>query len=147
MADTGSSAGEVQQNMVQAVNGLVANFRQLKGEGCCDAYLELGKAVHILTDSWTPGHTVRGGDGNINLFQDYNAQSLHFHAQADNLSVYDPNAYNSAVFQSMSLIQHATGGAQFDAGGFFMLSPDAGVGVQPGTGRATFWNTVFPWWK
>ncbi len=141
MGDSGASAAVLQTNMVSAVRGLLEDFR--KNGNCCRAYIELGMAVHMLTDSWTPGHVQRDASGSINLFQDYNRQSIHFHEYYDDLASHAPAAYDSAVNRSAWLIQMATGGGPLDVGVFFPLAPDARVGVVPGTEKATFWRTLF----
>jgi hypothetical protein len=143
MGDSGASAAALQANMVSTVRSLLERFRNRSNDDCCRAYILLGMAVHMLTDSWTPGHVQRGADGSISLFQDYNQQSLHFHEYYDDLAAHAPGAYNSAVGQSALMIQMATGGGPLDTGGFFPLTPGARVGVIPGTQKATFWNTLF----
>jgi len=142
MGDSGASAEALQGNIAATLNSWIERFRDLRGSDCCRAYIMLGMALHVLTDTWTPGHTQRGPDGSITLFQDYNRQSLHFHEYYDNLAVSAPGAYDSAVGQSASMIQMATGGGPLDAAVFFPLAPNAGVGVIPGTEKATFWNTL-----
>ncbi len=96
----------------------------------------------ILTDTWTPGHAQRDGSGSITLFQDYNVQSLHFHAYNDDLFRNMPQAFNSAIAQSALLIRQANGNDPVNTGVFFAITPDAGIGIVAGTEQATFLKTL-----
>ena len=119
MGKTSQGAAAVQQDIINAVNKMLKAFQLKRNKDCCRAYIELGKAIHVLTDSWTGGHTARDPSGSITLFQDYNRQSRHFHGEKDNLTLADPGVYLSAVTQSAQMIQLAMGGAAVDSSGIF----------------------------
>lgn len=142
MGTTGMPATAVQDNLVQAVNKLLAGFQAKRNTDCCRAYMELGMAIHTLTDSWADGHTTRNSDGTIQWFQDYNEQSLHFHEGEDQLSKASSANYLSAVSQSARMIGQAMGNSPVDSKRFFLLAPGARVGVVPGTEKARFWNAL-----
>jgi RHS repeat-associated protein len=143
MGTTGMSAETVQANLVNEVDKLLRNFRAQQQSDCCRAYLELGKALHALADSWAGGHVVRVGDGSIQWLQDYNRQSLHFHEAQDAMSDANAGNYVNAILQSTLMIQQAVGNGPIDSSGFFQLAPDAAVGTPPGTEKASFWNTLW----
>ena len=143
MGDSGDNASTVKNNIVSTVRGLLMAFNEekSKGDNCGKAYVYLGMAIHILTDTWTPGHTVRK-NGSIQLFQDYSSQSLHFHEAADNLAFYSPEDYASAVSQSAKMIKLGMNGGSINVAAFFQMQPGAGVGVIRGTEKAKFWDTL-----
>ncbi len=142
MGVSGGSAADLNDNIQTTVQTCLNEFRRLRETDPSRAYLNLGIAVHILTDTWTPGHVRRDDDGNIRLFQDYNVQSLHYHARNDNLIENMPQSYAEAVKQSAQLIRLATGSDTVDTSNFFTLAPGAGIGIVPGTRSATFWETL-----
>jgi RHS repeat-associated protein len=142
MGKTGQDAAAVQQDIINAVNKMLKAFQLNRNKDCCRAYIELGKAIHVLTDSWTGGHTARDPSGSITLFQDYNRQSKHFHGGADNLAAASPGNYSSAVLQSAQLIQQAISGSEVDSSGYFQLGDRPRVGILPGTGRRGLWDIL-----
>jgi hypothetical protein len=125
-----------------AVQTAINNFRRLRETDPSRAYLNLGIAVHILTDTWTPSHATRNANGNIRLFQDYNSQSLHYHARNDNLIENQPQFYSDAVKQSAQLIRMATGDGPVNTSSFFTLAPGGRIGNEKGTEAVTFWKTL-----
>jgi hypothetical protein len=138
MGDTGMSAELVQAKLTSAVNKMLQDFRTKQNTDCCRAYLELGKALHSLADSWTGGHAVRLGDGTIRWLQDYNRQSAHFHEAQDALADANPSNYANSVAQNVLLIQQAMGNGPIDSSAFFQLAPNAQVGTPDGTGKIGF---------
>jgi hypothetical protein len=96
----------------------------------------------ILTDTWTPGHAQRDASGRINLFQDYNVQSLHFHEYNDDLMRNKPQSFDAAVAQSVLLIRQANGNDPVNTASFFDTTKDAGIGLAKGAAQAEFWRTL-----
>jgi hypothetical protein len=137
MGKTGDSAPEIQAKIQAAVQTCLTDFRRLRKTDPSRAYLNLGIAVHILTDTWTPSHATRNAQGGIELFQDYNEQSLHYHERNDNLIENVPRSYADAVKQSAQLIQMATGSGPIDASSLFTLATGSVIGNVPGTKPVT----------
>lgn len=142
MGVSGGSAAELNDNIQTTVQTCLNEFRRLRQTDPSRAYLNLGIAIHILTDTWTPSHVTRNENGSIRLFQDYNAQSLHYHARNDNLIENVPQSYADAVTQSAQLIRLAMGSDAVDTSKFFNLAPGGRIGIVPGTGYVTFWETL-----
>jgi RHS repeat-associated protein len=142
MGNAGADPAVLQATMVKYVDQLMRSYRERLCEDPCRAYLELGMALHTLADSWAGGHTVRGPGGAIQLFQDYNGQSLHYHEHHDLVSEATSKNFNSAVSASLLMILQATGGSQIDSSTFFPLAPGAAVGLLPGTEEVGLWKTL-----
>jgi RHS repeat-associated protein len=143
MGDTDQSATELQHNIQTVVEKLLNGYRENRKTNPARAHIQLGMAVHILTDTWTPGHTIRDDEGIILLYQDYNVQSLHFHAENDDLSRNVPREFASATRESAALIQMAMASKAVDAGRFFINDPNARIDLKPGTDQATLWRTLW----
>jgi RHS repeat-associated protein len=142
MGDTGMEASLVRRNMVRAMDELLLDFQTKRKSDCCRAYLELGMAVHILTDSWTVGHARRDASGKIDLFQDFRKQSKYYHKREDYLFTAQPISYMMAISQSADLIQKSMGSTRVESFGYFQLSDGARVGVDDGAESAKFFHTI-----
>jgi|GEM_PF-4887630 len=95
-----------------------------------DAFFEIGKVMHTLTDSWMPSHVERNPSGEISLIQPYPQQNVHAHSHIDKLS--DKSLYN-VILSEMAKMAHAIEASKstgiFDSSPFFKLSKDVKVGV------------------
>lgn len=135
MGSATDKAADIQKKMQETVDGLLAIYCR---EKCCAGYVALGKAVHILTDSWTLSHVVRNADDSISQFIVYTEESAVKHKAGDNLR--DPSnqtARASAISSSAKMISGACDGTKKN---FFPLSDGASVGVPPGMGPMPFSN-------
>jgi hypothetical protein len=89
--DTPNSAREFQQRLADYVAAQIAEYRRLLDAG--DPYragFELGKAMHLIHDSYSPSHTVRDADGVIQRYQFFGAQSPALHKKEDNIDQHSP---------------------------------------------------------
>lgn len=87
-------------------------------------YRSLGMLLHLIQDSYTPGHCYRTSNGQLGGFYCYSLQDTAKHRAADNIPVKSPSG-RVVLKQSKKLIESLLQGKTLDFFEVFNLKKDA----------------------
>ncbi|MGV3662057.1 MAG: RHS repeat-associated core domain-containing protein [Prosthecobacter sp.] len=130
MAGPGMSAKDVQARASAMVMSHYEAYQKNMAAGnAYEAGFHMGQAAHLVQDSWSEGHAVRGLSGNIVEIGMYSTQSPALHSDKDNPGAGD-RTYQGALSASQKMISMFRGGTMTPAAasGFFPLASGVGVG-------------------